>query len=144
MAEQFWNIFSQVLKEIKGPASNRSFNDQIKLNIALSAMQPDWGDTEGKSILYDEWTAMTPSGFKVTILPSKYVCRAKACDAEKVDRYYIWHKGGQRGKGSSELDNRNNKQRSVWFLRDDWRSREYSSTTGEDWLREITVERFKR
>ena len=112
------------------------WNDQIKLNNALKAMHPDWGDTEGKSILDDEQIATTQSGLKVTVLPAKYVCR-QDCNKDKRDQYYIWHKGGKK-VSSGKKANLNSKKVRLWFLREDWEDRENSSSTGEDWLREIT------
>ena len=110
-------------------------NDQVKLNSALNAMHPDWGDTRNKDILYDVWTAITPDGFKVTILPSKYVCRQK-CDIQKRDQYYVWHKGGSRSTDGKMVYAQ---QGRLWFLRKDWeRTSRNSTSMGDDWLREIT------
>lgn len=109
-------------------------NDQVKLNNALNAMLPVWENSTDKDILYDEWKATTPDGFKVTILPSKYVCR-QTCDIQKREEYYVWHRGGSR---STEGKMVYAKQGRLWFLRTDWesRSRGYFKT-GEEWLRRI-------
>ena len=61
--EIFWNTMSSILP--------RSMNDQARLNNAISMLQPDWGNIEGKSIKQNEWVATTPAGFKVTVLPAK-------------------------------------------------------------------------
>lgn len=114
--------------------STNTLNDQVKINCALNTMQPDWGDTADKDILYDEWVATTPDRLKVTILPSKDVCR-QTCKAEKRDQYYIWHRGGKRdtdGKIKYAIRGR------LWFLKKDWESKRNSSVSGEEWLREIT------
>jgi hypothetical protein len=111
-------------------------NDQIKLNYAISALHPDWGNTTSKSILTDEWTATTPSGFKVTVLPDKYICR-QACSRKHRSEYYVWHKGGPT---NSDWKMKYAQEGSSWFLRKDWETvTSNSSATGEEWLKEITA-----
>ena len=111
-------------------------NDQIKLNHAILALHPDWGNTTSKSILTDEWTATTPSGFNVTVLPAKYICRHE-CSVEHRSEYYVWHKGGPTnsdGKRKYAVEGHS------WFLRKDWQTLTRNSlATGEEWLKEITA-----
>ena len=109
-------------------------NDQVKMNNALQAMDPTWENTADKDFLYDDWRATTPDGFKITILPSKYMCR-QMCDITKVEQYYVWHRGGSRNtEGKMAYAQRGG----LWFLRSDWESRE-SSFKGEEWLGDISV-----
>ena len=126
--EIFWNIISTVLP--------KSLNDQAKLNYAISALHPDWGNnTKSKSIMRDEWIAITPSGFNVTVLPAKYICR-QGCNKKHRSEYYVWHKGGPSSDGKMKSAQRGN----LWFLRKDWEERtSNSSVIGEEWLKEITM-----
>ena len=111
-----------------------SMNDQARLNYALSALQPDWGDTQSKNILKDEWVATMASGFKVTILPARYICR-QGCSRKHQSEYYVWHKGGQNSEGKMNVAQRGK----LWFLRRDWEVRTAnSSSSGDEWLKEIT------
>ena len=111
-----------------------SLNDQARLNYAISALQPDWGNTESKSILKDEWKATTGAGFNVTVLPAKYICR-QGCSRKYRSQYYVWHKGGLKSDGKMRYA----QQGRLWFLRKDWENRTTnSSAIGEEWLREIT------
>ena len=124
--EVFWNTMSSVLP--------KSMNDQARLNYALSALQPNWGNNEAKSIITDEWVATTPTGFKVIVLPARYVCR-QGCSRKHRSEYYVWHKGGQNSDGKMRYAQRGR----LWFLRKDWESRtSNSSATGQEWLEEIT------
>ena len=124
--EIFWNTMSSVLP--------RSMNDQARLNNALSILQPDWGNIKDKSIMQNEWVATTPVGFKVTVLPAKYICR-QGCKQKHRSEYYVWHKGGLNSDGKMK-----NAQRGrLWFLRKDWENiTSNSSATGQQWLTEIT------
>lgn len=126
--EMFWDTISTIQPQ--------SMNDQIKLNYAISAFHPDWGNTTSKSILTDEWTARTPSGFKVTVLPAKYICQHE-CNVTHRSEYYVWHKGGptnSEGKMKHALEG------SSWFLKKDWEAITSNSlATGEKWLKEITA-----
>ena len=125
--EVFWKTMSSVLPECT--------NDQAKLNYAISALHPDWGNTTSKSIMRDKWTATTPSGFNVTVLPARYVCR-QDCSKKHTSEYYVWHKGGRSSDGKMTTAQRGN----LWFLRKDWETRTTnSSATGEEWLREISA-----
>jgi hypothetical protein len=125
--ETFWKTMSNVLPTCT--------NDQAKLNYAISALHPNWGNTTSKSIMRDEWTATTSSGFKVTVLPAKYICR-QACSRKHRSEYYVWHKGGKSSDGKMSTAQRGN----LWFLRKDWEARtSNSSIIGEEWLKEITV-----
>ena len=127
MIETFWKTISTVLPE--------SMNDQAKLNYAISALHPDWGNTTSKSIMRNEWTATTPSGFNVTVLPAKYICR-QACSKKHRSEYYVWHKGGKSSDGKISTA----QQVNLWFLRKDWEARtNNSSITGKEWLKEITA-----
>ena len=125
-AEVFWNTMSRLLP--------KSMNDQARLNYAISALQPDWGEMNSKSILTDEWVAITPSGFKVTVLPARYICR-QGCSRKRKSEYYVWHKGGDNSDGKINVAQRGR----LWFLRKDWEARAVnSSTSGVEWLKEIT------
>lgn len=112
----------------------KTLNDQVKLNNALDAMHPKWESYANKDTLYNEKKATTPDGFKVTILPSTYVCR-QTCDIQNKEQYYVWHRGGSR---STEGKRVYAKRGRLWFLRMDWESRSNSCLKkGEEWLREI-------
>lgn len=112
----------------------KSMNDQARLNNAISSLQPDWGNVEAKSIMDNEWVATTPTGFKVTVLPAKYICRQQ-CSRKHRSEYYVWHKGGLNSDGKMM----NAKRGRLWFLRNDWENRtSNSSATGQQWLTEIT------
>ena len=110
-------------------------NDQARINFGLATLQPDWGNTDSKSIMKDEWVATTTTGFNVTVLPAKYICR-QLCSGKHRSEYYVWHKGGVNSDGKMKTAQRGR----LWFLRHDWENRTTdSSATGEEWLREITA-----
>lgn len=113
----------------------KSMNDQARLNFAIASLQPDWGSTESKSIMMDEWIGTTETGFKVTVLPAKYICR-QLCSGKHRSEYYVWHKGGQNSDGKMKYAQKGR----LWFLSSDWQARtDNSSATGEEWLKEITA-----
>ena len=114
------------------PIKGHKFDDQVRLNFALLAMDPDWGHTRHLKIHDHKKVATTPSGLKVTILPNSIGCRLD-CNTKLKSSYYIWH-GRARGK-EMKLDNESTA--GLWFLKDDWESLN-STATGEQWLTAIS------
>ena len=113
----------------------KSYNDQSRLNHALDQLRPDWGDSKTHDIMDKEWVGTTKSGFRVTILPGKHVCRQK-CARKRRDMYYVWHKGGSGKEGKVSYA----QQGRLWFLRKDWEEVTNSSRTiGIEWLRGIAM-----
>ena len=129
--EGFWATMS------KDEPTKRQYmyDDQAKLNFALLAMHPDWGETRRLDIRRHEKIATTQSGFKVTILSAKHACR-KDCSIKPKSSYYIWH--GHSPPGSAAKKAKNENRAGLWFLRDDWESHSSTALTGEQWLRSIS------
>ena len=110
------------------------YDDQMRLNFALFAMDPDWGHTGHLNIHDHKKVATTPSGLKVTILPNKVACRHDCSTKLNSSSYYIWH----RNVGRKDITNKIDKQDTrLWFLKDEWESLN-STATGEQWLRAIS------
>ena len=108
------------------------YDDQIRLNYGLLMLSPAWrGDGRETD---DTKTAVTPDGFKVTLLSNKLVCRAGACKAELLSSYYVWHPSAKK----NQVDKVKAAEKvKVWFLGKDWETHN-STATGELWLREIS------
>ena len=112
--------------------TNNVYDDQVRLNFALLAMDPDWGHTRRLNIRDHKKVATTPSGFKVTVVPNKLACR-QDCNSKLKSSYYIWHGYGTRkAKKAAKA-----KTAGLWFLRDDWESLNCTAT-GEQWLRALS------
>ena len=105
------------------PKKSFASNDQARLNFALLAMDPDWGHTRQLNIHDHKKVAVTPSGFKATILPSKLACRHE-CSTKPKSSYYIWH--GHVSGIEKKVDEENTA--GLWFLRDDWESLNCTAT----------------
>ena len=114
--------------------TNNVYDDQVRLNFALLAMDPDWGHTRHLNIHDHKKVATTPSGLKVTILSSKLVCRHDCSTELNSSSHYIWHAHGSGKDGKIHKEDK----AGLWFLRDDWESLN-STATGEQWLRAISA-----
>lgn len=68
------------------------FDDQLRLNYALQAMDPDWEDTSREdAITHDNpKRGTTATGFTVTLLPEDIICRSN-CSKELQSHYHVWH-----------------------------------------------------
>ena len=109
----------------------KDYNDQLKLNTALTRMSLQWHDNATPKT--DFWQARNAGGFTVTILNEKYVCR-RICARKRKSLYYVWHNGGKSNEGKIKRA----KKGRIWYLRNDWVERTQNSTAkGIDWLREM-------
>lgn len=128
------NIIDDVSKNIR---RKMFFDDQVKLNYALAAMDPVWEDvsTREKFPSSDKIKrGTTSSGFTVTLLSEDTICR-KQCSAQLLSKYYVWHK---LGKKRIESKTSNSEQIKLWFLRRDWENFNNTNATGEHWLKVIS------
>ena len=108
------------------------YDDQAKLNYAFRTMDPVW-KKEGSGDLQLS-VATTANGFKVTLVPERNVCRLH-CKIDVQSQYYVWHHSSKKTKNSKTVHSKN---ADLWFLRDDWK-KQTSNSTGEKWLKEISV-----
>ena len=113
------------------------YDDQVKLNYALAAMDPVWEviSTREKFLTNDKiQRGTTSSGFTVSLLSEDMICR-KQCNAQLRSQYYVWHK---LGKKRIESKTSNSEQIKLWFLRRDWENFKNTNATGEQWLKVIS------
>jgi len=124
-AEILWETFGKMRTDVT--------DDQIKMNLALEALHIKWTHDSSlpkQSIAYE---GIGSHEIKVTLLPPKVACRHWACQLDKKDQYYIWH----RGSLSHTMDPKTSLAKSdgVWYLREDWTAiTNQSSLTGRNWL----------
>ena len=124
LTELFWREVSNLALPLKGES-----DDQRRINYALKAMNVTW---DKRSIIEHESHGVGQHGFKVTALPQVHVCRSSLCLLKQRREYYIWHKGGQKTRGSKI---HSASQAHSWFLRPEWENITHSSlATGEEWL----------
>ena len=77
------------------------------------------------------------NGFKVTALSQNQVCRQRNCRRKDVARYYVWHKGGGKNRGSKI---RSSAKIGSWYLKKDWENITMVTTArGVEWLRKMSV-----
>lgn len=114
-----------------------NYDDQARLNYALAAMRPSWGDKDKRgNVLYRELNGETAGGFKVTIASGNEICR-HYCTAKDRSKYYVWHKGG--GPNGVKEKEKFAQEGKLWYLKEDWeRTTNSSSLLGADWLWEIS------
>jgi len=124
---------TKILWETFGKMRTDVTDDQIKMNLALEALHIKWTHDSSlpkQSIAYE---GIGSHKIKVTLLPPKVACRHWACQLDKKDQYYIWH----RGSLSHTMDPKTSLAKSdgVWYLREDWTAiTNQSSLTGRNWL----------
>ena len=108
------------------------FNDQLRLNCALEVMNPVWKYEWREKTFEKMKLATTASGFSVTMLPEKMMCRVH-CSKHFQWKYYVWHK-----PSSKHVESKTNssEQFKLWFLKSDWENQS-SSANGEQWLKDI-------
>ena len=94
-------------------------NDQVRLNVALKAMNVKWNNSlhgSYTSILKEAWQGKGIQGFTVTVLPSTIMCRARECHRHHRSSYYVWHSGGKHEDGKRKYA----AGAGLWYLRTDW------------------------
>ena len=119
------------------PAKTRKrfkFDDQLRLNYALEAMDPVWKDKSRKNGLEKLKFATTVSGFTVTMFSEEMICRIN-CSEQLQSQCYVWHKPSSK---NAQSKTNTSKQFNLWFLRRDWEALTNSSI-GERWLKEISL-----
>ena len=130
-------MVSRVLngRRLTFPAITRKhfqYDDQLRLNYALDAMDPIWKVKSRANGLEKLKFATTVSGFTVTMFSEEMICRIN-CSEQLQSQYYVWHKPSRK----SVLSKTNiSEQFKLWFLRRDWEALT-SNATGEQWLKEI-------
>ena len=111
---------------------HESVDDQEKLNCGLKALDILWFNNDSS-----QWNTtvcgITRNKLSVCILPYYDICRQWACEAHMRDRYYIWHKGGQRNRKDKLVSAR---EGNTWFLKYKWEKIK-NSYTGIKWLNSI-------
>lgn len=118
--ENFWNTVSKVDYTID--------DDQRKINDALVQMNLNW-------TVADNWMGRSPSGFTLTILPHKYMCRLGECKMKEKSYYYVWHHGGGLNSKVARAQSDH-----VWFLVKDWlQIAKKNTAVGVEWLRKIKL-----
>ena len=129
-SEQYWESMSKVLPEVT--------NDQVRLNVALKAMNIKWNNSfhgSYRSILKEAWQGNSMQGFTVTVLPSTIMCRARECPRRRRSSYYVWHRGGKHEDGKRKYA----AAAKLWYLRTDWMTVSNGTTTnGLQWLKAVT------
>lgn len=106
-------------------------DDQGKLNYGLKALGIQWHSNSNHQNITVHGRAS--NGLQVSILPYDDICRLEACVVERRNRYYVWHKGGQRTRRKKLHSAREGK---TWFLRYKWDKIE-SKLVGKEWLKSI-------
>ena len=129
-SEQYWESMSKVLPEVT--------NDQVRLNVALKAVNVKWSNGlhgSYRSILKEAWQGNGTQGFTVTVLPSTIMCRARECPRRRRPSYYVWHRGGKHEDGKQKYA----AAAKLWYLRTDWMTISNGTTTNRlQWLKAIT------
>ena len=129
-SEQYWESMSKILPEVT--------NDQVRLNVALKAMNVKWSNSlhgSYRSILKEAWQGKGRGGFTVTVLPSTVMCRTRDCPRRRRSLYYVWHRGGKHEDGKRKYA----AAAGLWYLRTDWMTVSNGTTTnGLQWLKAIT------
>lgn len=122
--ESYWNSMEDVCPY--------SVDDQEKLNCGLKALDIHWFNNDSN---YQHATVngVCSNSLRVSILPYDNICRQLKCLAESRERYYIWHKGGQRSRREKLVSAREGQ---TWFLKYQW-DKVNSTHVGTKWLESI-------
>lgn len=138
-SEQLWQAVSKSWGALGSEQDqfNRALRNRIKWNTtSLNTTSPDALCTQKYG-----WRGISKiTDFSLLLLPQSKFCRGSCCDGSGYDLadVFIAHGGG----GTTGDTNRKilySKSRGVWFLKRNWRKLKRSSSTGVDWLRQLST-----
>lgn len=139
-SEQLWQAISKSWGALGSEQDqfNQALRNHIKWNTtSLNTTSPDALCNQKYG-----WRGISEkiTDFSLLLLPQSQFCRGSCCDGSGYDLsdLYVAHGGGGR-TGDTNRKVLYSQSRGVWFLRRNWRKFKRSSSTGVDWLRQLST-----